>query len=222
MPVYENGKDTYQRILDAARRLYYLKGPSKVTNAQIADEACIQLSSLTYYFKNKKSILHDLSFETCTKWQQIANRICEHREDLTAIVYYLLQYKIIASDYRSFRLFNEYMYRYNLMNDTNNQNFYFSYIESLRTLCGETEPVTDIPLGIENMRAICINASRIMLQSIHTKESDIDYKYIAKWNIDFILWTLGIQDREAVDEAFSEAVEIFEQADLSRYDLSFT
>lgn len=72
------------------------------------------------------------------------------------------------------------------------------------------------------MHTIGINSSMIMLRSEHAGMINIDYKYIAKWNIDFILWTLGIQDRDEVDEAFSEAVEIFEQADLSIYDLSFT
>lgn len=221
MPVYENGKDTYQRIIDAAKKLYYLNGPSRVTNAQIADEACIQLSSLAYYFRNKRSILHAISVETCSKWLGISKQLCEHREDLTTIVYYLLQYKIIAADNRLFRLFNEYMYRYDLINDISNQDFYSLHIISLQTISGETETFADIPLGIENMRAICVNASRIMLQSIHSGERDIDYRFIARWNVDFILWTLGIENRDAVDKAFNEAVELFEHSELSRYDLSF-
>lgn len=221
MPAYENGKDTYRRIIDAAKRLYYLKGPSKTTNAQIANEACIQLSSLTYYFKNKRELLRDVTHEIIHNLSSFAADISIEKSELIPIIYLLLLYFVLYTDSNHYRQFAEATKKYYIINDKKNHIHYVQFIKSLCDLAGCPIQGINTPIGIENIHTITVNSSMVMLRSSHAGLINIDYKYIAKWNIDFVMWTLGIQNSDAVDAAFDEAVEIFEHADMSRYDLSF-
>lgn len=56
-----NAETTRQEILDAAKKLFSVKGYESVTIRQIAREAGCSHTTLYIYFKDKEALLHDLS-----------------------------------------------------------------------------------------------------------------------------------------------------------------
>ena len=185
MPVYDNGKDTYKRIIDAAKKLYYLNGPSRATNAQIANEACIQLSSLTYYFRNKRELLRDVTHDIISKISLVAKDISVEKTNLEPVVYMLLLYYVLSTDSNFYRQFSEATMKYYILNDEKNYAYYIQFLSSLCDLADCPIQPVNVSIGIENMHAISIHSSKILLRSKHEGMIDIDYKYIARWNVDF-------------------------------------
>lgn len=219
MPIYENGKETQERLIKAAKELFYAYGPQRVTKTQLAEKACIQVSSMQYYYKNKKELLRDIFLETVTRNTETAEEISTNRPELTCIVYLLLLYRILTTDSRSSRMYKECIEKFYTYNDKQIISGYMSLLGSICSLSGYPDISVKSPLGVENIHSICVYATDIMLRSIYQSSKPIDYKYIAKWNVDFMLWSLGISPNSMIEKAFNDAVAVFEAADIDIKDL---
>ena len=60
-PSQERSRQTVERILDAAARIFHEQGYVGATTNDIADEACLSIGSLYQYFPNKDALLTALT-----------------------------------------------------------------------------------------------------------------------------------------------------------------
>src|SRR5476651_1872439 len=64
-------KDTRQRILDAAGRIFGRDGVSGATTREIARVAKVNEVTLFRYFKNKNELLRQVVLQSCKRYEQV-------------------------------------------------------------------------------------------------------------------------------------------------------
>jgi AcrR family transcriptional regulator len=80
-------KDTSQRILDAASRVFGRDGVSGATTREIARVAKVNEVTLFRYFKNKNELLRQVVLQSCKRYEQVfAEASVETPEDLRRTV----------------------------------------------------------------------------------------------------------------------------------------
>lgn len=80
-------KDTGQRILDAAMRVFGRDGVSGATTREIARVAKVNEVTLFRYFKNKNELLRQVVLQSCKRYEQVfAGASVETPEDLRRVV----------------------------------------------------------------------------------------------------------------------------------------
>jgi TetR/AcrR family transcriptional regulator len=75
MPKAEKDKDTAERILAAARKVFLVKGMAGARMQDIADEAGINKALLHYYFSNKEKLFEKIFLEEAKKFFPKINMI---------------------------------------------------------------------------------------------------------------------------------------------------
>src|SRR6202041_2617177 len=80
-------KDTEQRILDAALRIFGRDGVSGATTREIARAAKVNEVTLFRYFKNKNELLRQVVLQSCKRYEQVfADASRESIDDLRRTV----------------------------------------------------------------------------------------------------------------------------------------
>ena len=80
-------KDTSQRILEAALRVFARDGVSGATTREIARVAKVNEVTLFRYFKNKDELLRQVVLQSCKRYEQVfAEAILKTPEDLQKTV----------------------------------------------------------------------------------------------------------------------------------------
>lgn len=98
MANYENGLDTKEKILDACRVLFYLKGFEKTTFKDIGESAKANQGLIVYYYKNKNVLANTIFQSVMT---QLMKRIQEYFSSEESLVCYFI------SDFLYFRMLYE-------------------------------------------------------------------------------------------------------------------
>jgi AcrR family transcriptional regulator len=76
-------KDTRQKILDAAIRVFSRDGVSGATTREIARVAGVNEVTLFRYFRNKNELLHQMVLQSCKRYEQVfADASLDSVEDL--------------------------------------------------------------------------------------------------------------------------------------------
>jgi AcrR family transcriptional regulator len=79
-----------KKILEAAKKVFELKGYAGARMQQIADEAGISKASLHYYFRSKENLFERIFDETITDFMQILSTWNDDKEDWESKLRYFI------------------------------------------------------------------------------------------------------------------------------------
>lgn len=118
MTKYKKDKNTEERILDAARKVFMRKGMSGARMQDIADDAGINKALLHYYFKNKEKLFEKIFVEAAAKLFPRINEIFGSDQPL------FVKIEQFCEDYISVVLENPYLPLF-VLNELNHDPVYF-------------------------------------------------------------------------------------------------
>jgi TetR/AcrR family transcriptional regulator len=118
MPKFKKDRTTEEKILEAARKVFVMKGMYGARMQDIADEAGINKALLHYYFKNKEKLFEEIFMEAAGKLFPRINAIFIADEPLFAKI------EQFCDEYINVVLVNPYLPLF-VLNEMNQNPVYF-------------------------------------------------------------------------------------------------
>ena len=172
--MYPKGIDTYNRILEAARLLFYEKGPDSTAMSEIAEMAFVQRSTISHYFRNKDMLLMEVANEILSYNDKDAHSISEDERLIPVLRNIIACYKICA-DRKYARFTSDYLTYYNIYNGAFHS-IYLDYMVSLyRSIYGNGLPSEQVLFKMPIYHFVNIGLLNSILSSIVENPNSFDY-----------------------------------------------
>lgn len=212
--MYSRGIDTYNRILEAARQLFYEKGPDSTAMSEIAEMAFVQRSTISHYFKNKDMLLMEVAKEILSYNERDAYIISDDERLIPVLRNIIACFKICA-DKRYARFTSVYLTYYNIYN-RDFHSIYEEYMVSLyRSIYGNGMPSEQVVSKMSIYHFVNIGLFSSLLSSIVENANSFDYVEMAKIDFGFKGLLFGQDAFIRLNDLIEEALDVFLENPIS-------
>lgn len=208
----EKGDITRQKILDIARNEFYTKGYNAVKMKDITDKLGVQPCWISYYFKNKDTLIEhivtiyneNLHIAINEQYPGIVNPLLKH------LIVVLISYRVFFSDLNNLRFRQELAYKE--IQTQKSRDYLINHISDIVRFYKLDIPFDKL-IFIGGIRTAAVNSA--ILTKLDEFEKDNDEFYQQAMMIESIIpFLLGI-DNEENYELTESAIRIARNIDIS-------